>query len=221
MEYTKEDFENTIEYLKKKYPNIQTYCNYISSILVNIRNEVPVNEPLQLLYRTELKRCKQIIEDLPKDSFDISLQLEKLRDIWYKRNIIDRHGLIIGLYLFLPALRSDYAESFIKDNLINITLSKINKGSVITREIPPELTPFLHLYKNLPSRHNTFTNAVAIASRIIFDRTITINVFRRIWTEFGLRTMTVSEQRNLAYNMNHSFEIHNRQYTPQMQIVYK
>lgn len=221
MDFDKNDFQNTILFLSNKYTNIQTYAKYISFILTDIKNENPINTELQQLYRNELSRCKVLIEDLPKDSFDESLQIEKLRDIWMKRNIIDRHGLIIGLYLWIPALRSDYAGSFIKDNFIHISLIKVNTDMIVTRAIPDILLPFIPFFKLLPTRHNSFTNAVAIASKIIFNKNITINTYRRIWAEYGLRTMTVSQQRHLAFLMNHSFEIHNKLYTPQMQIVYK
>lgn len=221
METKKENYQDTINYLKNKYTNIQTYCKHISLILRDIRNEEPVNEFLQTVYRNELGRCKMLIEELPKKSFDKELQLEKLRKIWSERNIIDRNALITGLYLFIPALRSDYTESFIKDNFIYITLSKINKGVVVTREIPNELKSLLHLYNTLPKSHNSFTNTLSLASKRIFNKNITINTYRRIWTEFGIRTMTVQEQKHLAFLMNHSWNIHMKEYTPLMEIVYK
>ena len=217
----KENYQDTINYLKNKYTNIQTYSKHIALILKDIRNEEPVNEFLQTLYRNELRRCKEIIENLPKQSFDRELQLEKLRETWLKRNKIDRDALITGLYLFIPSLRSDYAESFIKDNLIYITLSKINKGKIVTREIPNELKSLVHLYNTLPKTHNLFTNTLALASKRIFNKNITINTYRRIWTEFGIRTMTINEQKNLAFLMNHSYNIHTKEYTPLMQVVYK
>lgn len=221
MEFNKENFEETVNYLKNKYKNIQTYRKHISFILSEIRNDEFLNEKLQLMYRNELYRCIKIIEDIPKEPFDESLQLEKLREIWKQRNIIDRHGLIVGLYLFIPALRSDYAESYIKDDVIYITLGKVNKGEIVSRKVPDELKSFMHIYKALPTKRDVFANYVGISSKKIFGIKITINVLRRIWTEFGLRTMSISEQRDLAYLMNHSWEMHMKEYTPLMKIVYK
>lgn len=221
MEFDKNDFTSTCSFLQNKYSNIYTYTKHISFILTQIKNEIPLNIDLQTLYRLELTRTKTIIQDLPKKPFDHSIQLEHLRHIWIQRNIIDRHSLIIGLYLFLPALRSDYAKAFIQDNIIHIPLIKVNTDKVITHNIPQELLPYIHLFPTLPKLHKTFANTVALSSKIIFNKTITINMFRRIWTEFGLRTMTVSQQRQLAQNMNHSFQMHNTCYTPLMQPVYK
>ena len=79
------------------------------------------------------------------------------------------------------------------------------------------LTPVLSIAKT----HNLFTNTHALASKRIFNKNITINTYRRIWTEFGIRTMTINEQKNLAFLMNHSYNIHTKEYTPLMQVVYK
>jgi hypothetical protein len=216
IDYT--DFDATVSFLQNKYNNLNTYCNKISEILNIIRTQE--NRSLQILYRTELARCKSLLLDKPKKPFDSFLQLENLRNIWSQRNIIDRHGLITGLYLFIPALRSDYAGSVIKNNQISLSLVKVNKGSIITKQVPPELNAYIALWSTLPTSHKTFANLLSTSSKVVFDRSISINVFRRVWTEFGLRTMTISEQKQLATDMNHSFEIHNTTYTPLMQPVY-
>ena len=215
------DFSSTCLFLSNKYPNIYTYTNQISNILTNIKNTIPINTDLQALYRAELHRCKNKISDIPKKPFQVNLQLEKLQNIWYSRNIIDRNALIVGLFILMPPLRSDFAQAYIKEDVFHIPLIKVNKGTIITRAIPQQLKPYLEFFSELPKKYHSFTNAVALASKQIFNQSITINMYRRIWTEYGLRTMTISQQRELAKDMNHSFEIHNTQYTPLMQPVYE
>lgn len=59
-----------------------------------------------------------------------------------------------------------------------------------------------------------------------YNKTVELKSFRgRNCTSFSKfiakdLTMTVSEQRHLAFLMNHSWEMHMKQYTPLMQIVY-
>jgi hypothetical protein len=176
---------------------------------------------IQDLYRKEVYRLQIEVNDRPKPEFDKKNQLEKLREEW-NQHINNRDKLIIGLYIWLEPLRSDYADSKYENGYISVKLIKTNKDIEKKIKVPNELIELCeNFYNSLPKLNNTFVKTLSRASDKIFKRNITINDFRKIWTEFGIRRMTLKQQKELAKNMNHSFATHMGHYTPKMVPVYK
>lgn len=209
------------------YDNISTRRVKISRILSELKQKeklTTTQKKIQLMYREKLYELTIEYDNRQMPEFDKNNQLEKLRKEWeiYKDG---RDKLITGLFLFIEPLRSDYATSKYSNGNINVKLIKTNVNAndeEKTIKVPQELIKLCEdYYDDLPRVNNTFVQTLKRASNKIFKRNITINDYRKIWTEYGIRTMSVTDQKKLAKNMNHSFYTHIQHYTPKMTPVYK
>lgn len=216
-----------IKDLHDTYSNINTVKTKIVNLLSELKKKEQdtglnkTEKKIQDLYRKEVYKLQIEVNDRPKPEFDKNNQLEKLREEW-NQHVDNRDKLITGLYIWLEPLRSDYADSTYKEGFITLKLIKTNKDIEKKIKVPNQLIELCNnFYDSLPKINNTFVKTLSRASDKIFKRNLTINDFRKIWTEYGLRKLSVSEQKKLAKNMNHSFATHMNNYTPKMEPVYK
>lgn len=219
--------KKTLEELHKTYSNINTVKTKIVSLLSELKQKeqdkglTKIEKKIQELYRKEVYKLQIDVNNRERPTFDKNNQLEKLREEW-KLHIDNRDKLITGLYLFIEPLRSDYADSNYKDGYITVKLIKTNADTEKQIKVPKQLIKLCDdYYHHLPKVNNTFTKTLSRASKKVFKRNLTINDFRKIWTEYGIRTMSIRKQKELAKNMNHSFATHMSEYTPRMVPVYK
>ena len=211
-----------LKQVKENHSNLNSQNKKISDYLVMLRNKKELTSKEiddQVLLRAELHSIQRKRRAVPKEPFDKKLQLEKLREIWkYHDDSVAK--LIVGLYLFIPALRSDYKKSEYQDGTISLRTIKCKPRDIqiIVPEILIELCE--NFYDRLP-KHDYFIKYVQRSSTKLFQNDLGINDYRKIWAEFGHRTMTAPDIEELAFNMNHSLAIHNSEYMPNMIIEYK
>lgn len=219
--------KKTLEELHKTYSNINTVKTKIVSLLSELKQKeqdkglTKIEKKIQELYRKEVYKLQIDVNNRERPEFNKDNQLEKLRKEW-ELHVDGRDKLITGLYLYIEPLHSDYANSKYLDGYINLKLIKTNKDTDKKIKVPKQLIKLCDdYYNNLPKVNNTFVQTLRRASKKIFKRNITINDYRKIWTEYGIRTMSMRQQKELAKNMNHSFATHMSEYTPRMVPVYK
>lgn len=218
-----------IKEIKKNYTNLNTISTKITQNLSELKKLGVLDKKqtkTQKILREQLFKIKlDIAEENKQKPFDKNLQLENLRNIWLAAKVEDKYKLITGLYIWIPALRTDYINGEInvaKNQIVIKNFVKINTEDGTIIDIPPELIPIISSFEllNLTSR-NTFIQQLRFASNIIFGKKLSIDIFRRSWVEFGARTMKQNEIANLAKKMNHSLAIHNTTYMPKQNIEYK
>ena len=132
-----------IKAIESKYSNINTIRTKIITELKNYADTDTEHEKIsdRKILRDYLFDKKKELNDIPKEPFNKEFQLEKLRERWtsYNQNVM--YKLITGLYLFIPALRSDYAGAVVVKNKFNSiivikNLVKVNTDKSKTIEIP-------------------------------------------------------------------------------------
>jgi len=131
--------------------------------------------------------------------------LKDLRKKWLETKKIDLDYYIIGLYIFKPAIRSDYAGSKLEDNIIKLKTIKVDTG-INEVELPEELNDFKHLHNELTKINNNYLcKKVERASTKIFGKRLTINIFRKIWVANVKNANNELEERiELARQMRHT-----------------
>lgn len=218
--------KKTLEELHNTYSNINTVKTKVVSLLSELKQKeqekglTKIEKKTQELYRKEVYKLQIEVNNRERPAFDKNNQLEKLREEW-KMHIDNRDKLITGLYLFIEPLRSDYADSIYKDGYITVKLIKVNMDEKKIK-VPKQLVKLCDDYYNdLPKVNNTFAKTLSRASEKVLKKNLTINDYRKIWTEYGIRTMSIKKQKELAKKMNHSFATHMSEYTPRMVPVYK
>ena len=219
------DYKNNIKIFYDKYNNLNTIKTKITVLLTELKNKGEENFSEKELkarnkYRSEVYIINSKLLDIPKKPFDTNFQLEKLRKTWNESNVNGYYKLITGLYIWIPSIRSDYTNSVIEDSKIKIKLIKVNKGNEKYIHIPYELKPYIKYWDQLPTTNNSFVQALIRISKEVFFLKLSINIYRKIWTEFGERTMKPSAIIKLSEDMNHSYQIHTTIYMPKMNIVY-
>jgi len=223
------DANKIIKDIKKNYTNNGTICVKITEYLTYIKNLKVLNEThikAQTIFRGELFKLKTIMNNTEAEPFDRSLQLEKLRLIWLKSNCDPFDKLLTGLYIWIPALRSDYIKGncdFTSETIFIKNLIKTNTDQSKTIVVPKELKELIKNLEKFPSNNTIFSIQLKKASLNIFQKGLTINTYRHIWTEYGYRNYNKDEIEQLAKDMNHTLTIHNKHYLPKIEnkIVYK
>lgn len=218
--------EQKIKDIKERYSNLNTQKTYITKQLTILKNKGELTEEEkeeQKLGRIAIENIKSKLIDKPKEPFIKKWQLEKLRAKWRKYDDSDKYKLIVGLYLYIPALRSDYINAKIENGFI--VIPKMIKVQTIWPDgikikIPKELLPLIGSFELLSKNSHAFTQSLQTASKAIFNETFSIDFYRRCYTEWGLRKLTSTQNKQLAKDMNHSYEIHMSTYTPKTSIDY-
>tara|TARA_R110000868_G_scaffold261216_3_gene519299 strand:+ start:1014 stop:1733 length:720 start_codon:yes stop_codon:yes gene_type:complete len=212
-----------LEEIFNTYDNLNTRMTKISRLLSELKQKeklTKIEKKIQLMYRKKLYELKIEYDERERPEFNKDNQLEKLRKDW-ELHVDGRDKLITGLYLFLEPLHSDYADSKYLDGYISLKLIKTNADVEKKIKVPKQLLKLCdNFYNDLPKVNNTFVQTLRRASQRVFKRNITINDYRKIWTEYGIRTMSIRKQKELAKKMNHSFATHMSEYTPRMVPVY-
>ena len=211
--------------IKSKYTNKNTICTKITEKLSEFKNLQVLNEE----QNEQQKYLRKVLWDLkiePDEKFPFreELKLEKLRSIWKNFDTNDKYKLITGLYLWIPALRSDFTNADIINNkqivIKNFTKVNCDKGAVI--DIPIELSLLIAYFSLLPKNNSSaFLKLLRKASETIFGEKFGVDIYRRSWVEFGARLYNGKQIKKLAADMNHSLAIHNSMYMPKMEIVYQ
>ena len=205
-----------LQTLRKQYPNDNTYRKEVSRLLVELRSERQTKHVKSKVekYRAELMRVKQIIiakqelqqaTDLEKAKY---MSLEEMKSIW--KTIPDCvEKLIIGFYLWYPALRSDWCFAKVEGNnfVFNEFLKQGNKneGSKI-KPIVEELKPLLPFMDKVSSTPAALQQRLLKATFKYFEKKIGVNQFRKIWV-FDNKDLSMAKRKELSKEMNHSFEV--------------
>lgn len=201
---------------------LSTVKNKIGEILSIFKYNTPLTEEQnddQLKLRITVDMLRDKIGTIPKEKYDKELKLENLKKIWKKYDKNDYYKLIVGLYLFIPALRSDYINGTIeKNNIVISNYVKVNKHLGATIKIPNQLKSYIKEFKHLPKNSNAFIAALRKASNDIFGKEYSIDIYRRAWGEFSIK-MNETEIRKIAKAMNHSYETHCLIYSPKIASV--
>jgi hypothetical protein len=221
IEYVKDNFikinEETKEEIILKYSTIYNKIGEVLSIFKYITPLTEEQTKEQEDLRLALKHLKDKIDNIPKEEYDTNLRLENLKEIWEKYDKNNKYKLIVGLYLFIPALRTDYINAKIdKTNFIISNYVKVNTDLGTTIKIPTELKEYINEFDNLPKNSNAFKALLRTASKNIYNQEYSIDIYRRCWTEFSLRTMNTAEIKKIAKAMNHSYEVHCLVYSPKL-----
>lgn len=242
QEFQIENYDKTILELEEKYTNLNTKSKYISMILSEIKKKKELNEiklklelkrelnedeglskkdlELRRKYRDYLYKLKIQIDNVELPVFEETLKLETLRQKWIEYKGSKKWKLVTGLYLFIEPLRSDYAGSKLNGLQINVKLIKCNKDEERVIDIPVELREYLDVFDKLPENNNNFVQLLTRASSKIFNKELSVNAYRHIWTEYAKRVLSLDEQRRLSVKMNHSFSVHEKRYLPKQEMQY-
>ena len=142
------------------------------------------------------------------------LNLDQLRKIWLEKYQDTYEFFVVGLYIWMPARRSDYVNLELKkDENRNFIFYlpkqvKVNKTEEVFIQIPDELEKMDYPnYVNLlhKNTNNSFVKQIARYSKKIFDKDLTINLYRKIWVDYIKKNGNDLDDRiELAENMNHS-----------------
>ena len=213
------DYKKFIKYMETKYINDNTRRTYITKYAINVLKTVTqTTTVLDSLtkYRKYIKdiEMKLLNENASKVLTD---SLENVRKIWLLKfqnemlktkpdKIICKALLFTGLYIWIPALRTDFLNSEIKDNKIFIpNLVKRNTSKSKLIDIPNQLNTLIKYHKYLPKIKNSYTTTLSRDSTKLFGQPYSINVFRKLWVDWQKRTNNDLDARiKLSHDMNHS-----------------
>jgi len=211
------EFKKIKTQIEKEFTNVKSKQSLLNKLIKNLK-ETGLSEQLKKElndYNWELQN--EYLEELNKRPFDIDTKLETLRTIWNNFQETPKQKgakLIIGLYLWIPALRGDYYNSSIVNNKIHVILVKNKKIPTMDIPIPFELKEYISNFDTLKSNSiNYFCNKVNRAAKLIFGKTYGINTFRHSWADFANRTMTVAQAKKIAEQMNHTYGTQQQIYT--------
>ena len=191
------------KYGVKNYDKIknkdENYDDYIKRIIKNKRIQTTILKYNKLRSDSRDKYLKE------KKETKLEFTLEELRKKWIDTKKIDLDYYIVGLYLFIPPLRSDYSGSILNDNTINLKTVKVKTG-IDKVELPQELQEFKHLHGELTKiNNNYFCKKIERATTKIFGKRLTINVFRKLAVKnVKDNGNDFNERMDLAKNMRHS-----------------
>ena len=222
-----------ISEIKTKYTNKNTIKYHIVKALKELKYKGVLSEydiEQQTIGRDEIMKIKNEIENVPNEAFERKNKLEKLRKIWTefddKTDTVKKYKLIVGLYIWIPALRTDFVEAEISENKKKIIIKKMVKehshwpnGIIIN--VPTQLKPYISYWDTMPKNSNSFIQTLKVASNAIFNEKFGIGDYRKIYTEWGFRKLNQEDNKKLAKNMNHSFDVHMSYYMAKTKVVYK
>ena len=161
------------------------------------------------LYNIYIKKLNDEVRNEDSEKI-INDSLENIREIWLKKKkdvLVERKVLLLTwLYIWIPALRSDYYNSKIEDNKIIINNKvKVDKDSSYSVDIPEELQDLVEYYDTIPKIKNSFCTILSRASNKLFNKSYSVNMYRHLWVDYQKRTNNDLDARiSLAEQMNHS-----------------
>lgn len=212
------NFASIIKEIETKTDSFSSRQKLISEKVRELKSKTRVNKSLVQRLNDKGREYHLVYMEESKQKILVPEQkLETLRETWTSfkpENINDyEYKLITGLYIWIPALRSDYAYAKINNNIISFTPLKVNTETRKHIVVPEELFDFIGYFVFLPKNAEAFKKKLIRASNRIFKQNFGINIYRHAWASFSNRTMTVADISETAKQMNHSYDVHTRIYT--------
>lgn len=215
------NYETTIKELESFYKNNNTIKTWIVKIINELKKKEPkVKNEIMIKYREELERLQILYVEEKKTKVPTEKQkenyipLEKLREIWLDSYEDTYEFFVLGLYIWLPAKRTDYVNLTLKknkDGLYYFHLPKqikVNQNKSVDIEIPEELEQINYedyVIRLRKTSNNSLVKQIKRYSKKIFEKEISINLFRKLWVDYIKNTDNSLDSRiNLSNDMNHS-----------------
>jgi len=214
-------YTKIIKELKEKYPNINTQNTKIVEI-INILKKSKSKKAEKALggYRNRLieianqrtdQNDKQEASVKEKENY---MSLDEMKEKW-KEIPYGVDKLMIGFYIFYPPLRSDWCCSSVENGFFVfdkfVKRKEGNNQGDLKKPIVPQLKPLLVFMDEIPRNNNSFVKRLGRITKKYFDKSISINLFRKIWV-FENKDKSLTDRKELAKNMNHTIDVQESTY---------
>ena len=199
------NFKETRDSLEEKYSNPNTLKAKVVEIINWLKIQPFTTEKLLREYRDYLIELKEEADELLDTRELEGGSLEELRSTWENyRTCYEK--FLVGLYLFIPALRSDYCNAQLIGDTIHIeNLVKQNTNKSMDIQLPTKLYHMRQYFMDIPQNHKVLSSHIIKASMKIFGEPLGINNYRRLWVDYQKRIDNDLDSRiTLAKKMNHS-----------------
>ncbi len=203
--------------LKYKNNTKKTYAWEIVKVLQTLKLTTRLQRVIDLYRELGFDLQEQYLSNTTtptKKEKDNFIDLEDLRKIWLHKYEDTYEFFVLALYIWLPARRTDYVNLTLKKNengeyvFYLPSQVKVNKEEEAFMDIPEELEKMdfpIYVTMIRKTNNNSLVKQVARYSKKIFDKNLSINLYRKIWVDYIRKTGNDLDDRiELAEQMNHN-----------------